>query len=133
MKRRPDELTPRQIAALRRDCGSLEQFHTRLAFHGYVEMISKGCFKRLFRFPRGRYIIKTDGDEHIMHQNRTYPALHRKGWVLTLLARGRDYQVQRYVKECRRMSCAHRRMKEKYDVIGHNHTHIGRRTFAFDW
>ncbi len=127
------KVTAEMIQTLREDCGSLDAFVKHLGEWGFCQYSSYGCFKVVYRQPRGKLVVKVEfHGHHIAEQNRSYKYSNKKfrAKLLPLLAYGDDYQVQAYVKECRKHGC---KVNGVPDTNGHNHTHIGRKRLAFDW
>ncbi len=127
------KITAETIRTLREDCGTLDQFVEILGEWGFKVLSEYGCFKVVYKKPRLDLVVKVCfNGGHIREQNRSYKYSRKKfrAKLLPLLAYGDDYQVQQFVKECRKHGCG---VKGVPDTNGHNHTHIGRRRLAFDW
>lgn len=138
MRRLRDELTPAGVARLHR---RVQLFHddTQALFiealldEGYEELSHGGCFKRVFRRQRGRYVVKV-GDPLDTHCNgyttrRRYVRSRRRHLLYAPLAWGPCFVVQLYVRECR----CKRGIRGYVDSYGQNHSHAGGRAKMFDY
>lgn len=131
VRKQRGEMTPKEIAALRRACKSVIAFRKALEAHGYV-YYTAGAYRQVYRYgDKGKYLVKTGGGNHTRAQNKHFETASPKvkERMVPLLAYGPDYQVQQWVSPC---FCSVG-VRGFADTQYHNHTHEGGKKRAFDW